>query len=288
MKPQALLTVMLLTALAASGLAFGKDLPPEVQAFRDKALADSAEVRISGEKLKADYTVLEAEENMHQGIYKVADFPKKGVQATVMYRVTPEVIRQIYQDVKRPIRFKDAEEYKEWDAKMAEAWKNFSKPFPETVVCVDEKAGVQTTFRFEGGELFAYMRHFDEFTQATVIWFHYKNVNQVSRFWKIQNDTYTGMEYRFDKEGNIIETVNHRPPPTKRRSSIRWNEYGQGPKPLGKDDADDAKDDAVEIPIEFLIEFLGGREFFESPKGKALLETPEAKELKEYLEGGKR
>ena len=103
-----------------SGLVFAKDLPPEVQAFRDNAIANSMEVRISGEKLKADYTVLEADENMHEGTYKVADFPKKGVQATVFYRVTGEAVRQIYQDVKRPIRFKNTEEYQEWEAKLRE------------------------------------------------------------------------------------------------------------------------------------------------------------------------
>ena len=84
------------------------------------------------------------------------------------------------------------------------------------------------------------------------------------------------MEYQFDKDGNIVNIVDHGPPPVERRSSIGWDEYTQRIKLFSKDE---------------LIEIFGGKEFLESPEGKAFLETPEGKELKEYLEspeGGKR
>jgi len=248
-----------------SGLTFGADLPPEVQAFRDRAIADSMKVRISGEKLKADYTVLEAKENLQTATYKVEDMPRKGVQATVTYRINPDDIRNIYRDAGESPRRKDGEEYKEWRAALHEKRINFPKPFPETVVCVEENAGVQTKYRFYKGSLSAYVRHSDELTQATVIWFH-DTTNQVSRFYRIQNGDYTGLAYMFDKEGSIVNIVDHGPPPTKRRSSISWDEYTQK---LFQDNT---------------MKFVGSKEFLESPEGKAFLETPEGKEVKAYLE----
>jgi len=252
-----------------TGLAFGKDLPPEVKAFRDMAISASKEVCISGEKLKADYTVLEADENRYEGTYQVADFPQKGVQATLLYRVTPEAIAKVLEAAgKTPIR-ETAEEYKARRARLHELRKNFPKPFPETVVCVEEKAGVQTKYRFLGASLSAYMKHFDGLTQATVIWFHPKATNVVWRFYKIQNDAYTGVEYEFDMEGNITKAVDHGPPPSERRSSIGWNEYTQKFKLFSQEDA---------------FEILGGKEFFESPAGKAFLKSPDGKEAKDFLE----
>jgi hypothetical protein len=120
------------------------------------------------------------------------------------------------------------------------------------------------------------VRHFDGLTQAVVIWFHPNTANKVSRFYKIQNDMRTGLEYAFDTEGNIIKTVDHGPPPAERCSSIWWDEYAQKIKLFNKDD---------------IIELFGGKEFLESPEGKEFLKSPEGKELKDFLEspeGGKR
>jgi len=152
---------------------------------------------------------------------------------------------------------------------------NFPKPFPKSVVCVDKKGGTQTRYVFEGGVLSAYVGHFDELTQAVVIWFHPHATNQVSRFYKIQNNTYTGLEYSFDKEGNITEVVDHGPPPAKRCSSISWNEYTQRIN-VGK-----------LLGIETIFDLPEGIEFLESPEGKAFIKSPEGKAFQDSPEGKK-
>jgi len=225
---------ILITLTFGYGSVFGADIPDEIKELRDKAIADSKEVCMSAETLKTNYTVLETKEDLQTATYKVADMPRKGVQATVVYRVNQNDVRNIYRDAGESPRKKDGEEYKEWRAALYEKQLNFPKPYPESVVCVEEKAGVQTKYVFEKGALSVYLRHFDELTQVAVMKFP-REEQASHEFYRVKNGSATGLMYSFDGQGNILETADYGPPSAERRSSIRWSEYsspGLTPKEL--------------------------------------------------------
>ena len=215
---------------------FCADIPREVKELRDKAIADGKEVCVSAETLKTNYTILEANENMQTATYKVADMPRKGVQATVIYRSTPDDLHKARLEAgKQPERV-DGEEHKKWYAAVLEKRRNFSKQFPESVVCVEEKAGVQTKFVFVRGVLSLYLRHFDELTQAVLIRFH-SEYQVGSELFRVTNGYVSGLMYRFDEKDNITEIDDYGPPCPERRSSIKWNENNM---PISWKEMDDA------------------------------------------------
>ena len=192
---------------------FGANLPLELEIFRKTVISNSVAVYISAEKLKANYKILEADETTTTATYKVADMPKEGFHATVMYRLNPFNGRNE--------KFDDSllktENREEREAALDEKQKNFPKPFPFSVICVEIKTGntFEYEFDFRKGTLFTYDEFFDEMTQMVSIEFHPNQ--QIARFLKGQNNALTGMEYMFDKDGKLIEAIDHGPPPAERR-----------------------------------------------------------------------
>jgi len=217
---------ILITLTFGYGSVFGADIPNEIKELRDKAIANSMEVSVSAEKLKANYTILEAKENAQTATYKVADMPKKGVHATVIYRENLDDTHKVTLEVGDPPKKANSDEYKAWRAALHEKWLNFPKPFPESVVCVDEKAGIQTKYVFEKGALSVYLRHYDELTRVDVMRFHGES-QIICEFYRVQNNSATGLRYFFDEKGDLTKTVDYGPPPAERRSSIQWDEYRQ-------------------------------------------------------------
>ena len=208
---------ILITLTFGYGSVFGADIPFEIKRLRNKAIADSMEVCMSAEKLKATYTILEAEETAQTATYKVADMPRKGIHATVVYRVNPRATPDIYKEIGEVPSFNKREEYEAWKALFKDKMKKFPKPFPVSVVCVDNKTGDQTKyeFRHEKGQLSQYMEHFDEKTQLVFIQFHANY--QMAKFEKVQNNAPTGWEYVLDEKGNAIIAVDHGLSPNRRQ-----------------------------------------------------------------------
>ena len=190
--------VMTLTVSSA----FSMELPREVKELRDMAIAHSAAVCISAEKLKDNYNILKVRETIRTAEYEVADMPQKGTHATVAYR------RNTGFDQAPPR--KNRKEYDEW----VKAQKSFPKPFPLSVVCVDNTVTKQTFCGFREGELSYYLEYFDEGTQAVLITFYAKH--QMSMFVKYQNNARTGWKYAFDEKGNRTEAIDYGPAPAER------------------------------------------------------------------------
>lgn len=274
---------------------FGAGIPNEVKAFRDMVISNSMEVCVSVEELKAKYEILETDETPYTVTYKMADFPKKEVYATVVYSVTQRPLCDIYKEVGEEPSINHRKEYKEWMDKVEEKMKRIPNPFPESVLCVEEKAGKQTKYGFtKNGALLFYLAHFDNLTQAVSIRFHFDAKNQMSQFLKVQNGSATGLSYDFDKDGNITQTFDHGPPQAEQRSSTNWTEYTI---PLKIDPAEwnaflgamiDSPDGIAFLKSPEGIEFLNapeGKEFMNSPEGKAFIKSTKGKKYRESPEG---
>ena len=205
--------ILFMVGLATS-IALGMDIPDEVWKSRDWAISNSTTLCISAEKLKADYKILEANETEHKATYKIADMPKQGIHATVTYRLSPNNAGNPYKEVgEMPF---DEKEYEKWRALLREKKKNFPKPYPQAVVCVDGKEGKQTRYEFHEGVLIFYSEYFEDITrQGFFVQFHLNR--QLSNFVKLQNNGRTGLSYGFDEKGNLIRTHDYGPASTKPR-----------------------------------------------------------------------
>jgi len=189
------------------GFAFGVDIPDEVWQFRDKAISNSVEVCISAEKLKTNYKILDADETISIATYKVADFPKRGIQAVVTYRPQMGIAYSAYREAgRRPL---DEKELEKWEALVREKEKQFPKPFPVTVVCLDDKGGHQIRYEFSKGELFTYVESFEDPAKQGVFMQFHRPDRRLSNFVRTTKGGRVGMQYLFDKEGNLWKTNDH-------------------------------------------------------------------------------
>jgi len=209
---------VLVSAVLASVPALGLDIPDEVWKLRDIAISNSTAVRISAEKLKADYKISETEETEYNATYKVTDFPKKGTHATVTYRANPQDAGKPYEEVGRPPL--DKSEYKKWEALVREKRKQFPKPIPASVECMDDQAKTQTSYEFHDGVLTLYSEYVEDITkQGVFIQFHVNR--QLALFVKLQNNGRTGMLYAFDEKGNLISIHDYGPAPAEPRPKVQ-------------------------------------------------------------------